>query len=145
MIYLEYEAARKRYQEALNGVNRVLDEADELFSMTQPKGVKTDSERVSGGKQENVFEAYLIEKERRCIDQRLIEAKSLLEERKYILKLKEQELRTSKDVNDRIYKYKYLDGLKGWQVAKMIGYSKSQIYRILSMMGQEIKNATKCD
>ena len=145
MLYLDYECAKQRYQDAQNSVNAILNEAEELFAMTQPNSVRVDKERVSGGKQENVFEAYLIEKERRCIDQRLLEAKSLLEERKYLLKLKEQELRSSKESFDRIYRYRYIDKLQGWKIAKMIGYSKSQVYRILSMMGQEIKDATKCD
>ena len=56
-----------------------------------------------------------------------------------LLKLKEQELRASTSVQDKIYKYRYLDRLKVFKIAKLVGYSEPQIYRILKTIRNNIK------
>ena len=107
--------------------------------LTQPSAVKFDKEPVGGGITENIFERYLILKEEKKIDQRLEEIKSILDDRERLLKLKEQELRASTDVQDKIYMYRYIDKLKVYKIAKMVGYSEPQIYRILKVIRRNLK------
>ena len=139
MIYEIYEEYKNKYYETQNEYEKVLSEKEKLFMMTQPSSVKFDKEVVSGGITDNTFEKYLILKEEKKIDQRLEEIKSILEDREKLLKLKEQELRASTSVQDKIYKYRYLDKLKVFKIAKLVGYSEPQIYRILKNIRNNLK------
>lgn len=136
MIYEEY---KNKYYETQREYDIILTEKEKLFRMTQPSAIKFDKEVVSGGVVDNMFERYLILKEEKKIDQRLEEIKSILDDRERLLKLKEQELRASTDVKDKIYKYKYLDKLKVFKIAKLVGYSEPQVYRILKAIRNNLK------
>lgn len=136
MIYEEY---KNKYYETQREYDIILTEKEKLFSITQPSAIKFDKEIVSGGVVDNMFERYLILKEEKKIDQRLEEIKSILDDRERLLKLKEQELRASTDVKDKIYKYKYLDKLKVFKIAKLVGYSEPQVYRILKIIRNNLK------
>lgn len=139
MIYEIYEEYKNKYYDTQNEYEKVLTEKEKLFMMTQPSSVKFDKEVVSGGIIDNTFEKYLILKEEKKIDQRLEEIKSILDDREKLLKLKEQELRASTSVQDKIYKYRYLDKLKVFKIAKLVGYSEPQIYRILKNIRNNLK------
>ena len=139
MIYEIYEEYKNKYYDTQNEYEKVLTEKEKLFMMTQPSSVKFDKEVVSGGITDNTFEKYLILKEEKKIDQRLEEIKSILDDREKLLKLKEQELRASTSVQDKIYKYRYLDKLKVFKIAKLVGYSEPQIYRILKNIRNNLK------
>lgn len=138
MIYVIYEEYKNKYYETQKEYDIILNEKEKLFMITQPSAVKFDKEIVSGGTTDNTFDRYLILKEEKKIDQRLNEIKSILDDRERLLKLKEQELRASTSVQDKIYKYRYLDRLKVFKIAKLVGYSEPQIYRILKAIKREI-------
>lgn len=138
MIYVIYEEYKNKYYETQKEYNIILNEKEKLFMITQPSAVKFDKEIVSGGTTDNTFDRYLILKEEKKIEQRLNEIKSILDDRERLLKLKEQELRASTSVQDKIYKYRYLDKLKVFKIAKLVGYSEPQIYRILKTIKREI-------
>lgn len=139
MIYVIYEEYKNKYYETQKEYDIILNEKEKLFMITQPSAVKFDKEIVSGGTTDNTFDRYLILKEEKKIDQRLNEIKSILDDRERLLKLKEQELRASTSVQDKIYKYRYLDRLKVFKIAKLVGYSEPQIYRILKTIRNNIK------
>ena len=139
MIYEVYEEYKTKYYETQNEYDKVLSEKEKLFRMTQPGAVKFDKEIVSGGVVDNMFERYLILKEEKKIDQRLEEIKSILDDRERLLKLKEQELKSSTSVQDKIYRYRYIDKLKVYKIAKLVGYSEPQIYRILKTIRNNLK------
>ena len=67
MIYIEYEAYKNRYYESQKKYHDILNEKEMLFAMTQPKTVKFDSEPVKGGVHNNIFDEYLILKEKKNI------------------------------------------------------------------------------
>lgn len=139
MIYVIYEEYKSKYYETQKEYDLILNEKEKLFMLTQPSTVKFDKEIVSGGTTDNTFDRYLILKEEKKIDQRLNEIKSILDDRERLLKLKEQELRASTSVQDKIYKYRYLDRLKVFKIAKLVGYSEPQIYRILKSIRNNLK------
>lgn len=70
--------------------------------------------------------------------------RELLGDRKRLLDVCEQELRKSKDKSVIIYVAMELDGESADEVADRLGYSRSQVYRIVSTLKNE-KDATKCD
>ena len=130
MIYAIYEEYKNKYYET---------QKEKLFMITQPSSSKFDKERVSGGATDNTFERYLILKEEKKIDQRLEEVRSILEDRKKLLKLKEEELKESTDIRDMIYRYRYIDKLKVYKIAKLVGYSEAQVYRILDNIKKSLR------
>ena len=139
MIYPIYERYLESYIKTQKQFNEILNEKEELFERTQPHSMSFDQESVSGGGGRNAFDEYLCAKERKHIDERLAEIKMILDDRKELLKKKEQELRNSKHLFDRIYRMRYLDHYKMDRIASIIGYSKSQICRILQKIDDEIQ------
>ena len=131
MVYLQYIEYRAKYAETQKRYDEILCEKEELFQRTQPQAVQFDRERVGGGTASNKFEAYVIAKDEKRIDERLAEVKSLMDDRERLLKLKERELRASGDVRDKVYYMRYLDHVKIWRIAQIVNYSEPQIYRIL--------------
>lgn len=138
MNYIAYEIYKNKYYEAQLKYNEILCEKELLFNTTQPKASKIDADKQDG-KRENIFDKYLMVKEQRQIDKRLREVKSILRDRERLLKLKEEELKSSSNLYDRVYKYKYLDKLKVFKICKLIGYSEAQIYRMLKTIKNNIK------
>lgn len=139
MLYEEYEIYKNKFYEAQRKYNDILNEKEELFAKTQPKATNITGEKTTGGKRENLFDEYLIQKEKKNIDARLKEVKSILDDRERLLKLKEQELRASKHSYDKIYKYKYLDRLTVEKITKLVSYSRPQVFRILKKIRISLK------
>lgn len=145
MIYIEYEVYKTKYKETQSIYDEILTEKERIFQKTQSKAIRYDVEKVSSGTYSNILDNYIVEKDEKRIDERLEEVKSLLDDRERLLKLKEKELRESKALYDKIYRMHYLDRMKPYRISEFIGYSKSQIYRILDKIDKNIKDATKCD
>ena len=142
MLYVEYEKYLNRYRSTQAKVDEILTEKEAIFLKTQTQGIRYDLEKITGGAYTNIFESYVIDLEKKKIDERLQEAKSLLEERKMLLDMKERELRNSKELYDKIYRMRYIDNLSPYNIGERIGYSTSQVYRILDKINKILKNAT---
>lgn len=134
MIYIEYESFRTKYYKALKDYEDILCEKEELFNVTQPKATSYDKEVVSGGVPNNTFDTYIDKLQDKRIDERLEAARSILEDRSKLLKLKEEELRHSKDWLDMIYTYYYIDKLSVRKIEKRLPFSKSEICRKLGII-----------
>lgn len=139
MLYIEYHEYRDKYYDAQRKYDEVLSEKEHLFARTQPKATQYDKEIVSGGSPSNSFDEYLILKDKKQLDERLEEAKSILDDRERLLKLKEEELRHSKDWIDIIYVYYYIEKLSMRKIAKRIPFSTTEIYRKVEIIRKNIK------
>lgn len=139
MIYKEYELYKNKYYEAQKKYNAILNEKEELFAKTQPQAVKVTGEKTEGGKHENLFDNYLIQKEKKNIDKRLEEVRSILNDRERLLRLKEQEIRASKHSHDKIYRCRYIDRLTIEKTARLSNYSRSQVFNILKEIRKNLK------
>jgi DNA-directed RNA polymerase specialized sigma subunit len=138
-VYIDYEIYKCKYLEIQIQYNEILTEKENLFTKTQPNAIRYDKVQVQGGTYGNGFDEYLIAKEKEQIDERLAEARQLLEDRERLLKLKEKELRASKDKLDLIYCMRYVDNKRPYAIARCLNYSESQIYRILDKIQKEIR------
>lgn len=138
MIYLEYVDYKNKYCETQKIFDGILNEKEQLFSLTQPKAAKIEGEKVNGGINENTFDKYLVLKEEKQIDTRLEEVRSLLIDREKLLKLKEAELRASKDWYDVIFVYYYIERLSLRKIAKRIPFSTTEIFRKLKKIEKNI-------
>ena len=139
MLYLDYESLLKRYYDVRLAWDALMEEKEMLFSKTLPTAVQMDKEKVSGGSPSNSFDEYLIRKEQLHLDEQILEAESIINSRFEMLKAKEKELRASKNLHDRIYVMRYIDHSRVVNVARKIGYSESQIYRILEVIEGNIE------
>ena len=139
MLYVEYEEYKSKYYEVQRKYNDILNEKEELFARTQPKATQISGEKTIGGKHENAFDEYLIQKERKNIDKRLAEVKSILDDRERLVKLKEQEIRASNNSYDKIYRCRYIDRLTIEKTVRISNYSRSQVFNILKEIRKNIK------
>ena len=134
MLYKAYHEYRRKQLEAQRAYDEILAEKELLFSMTQPKSVKYGYHKSEGGSSSDVFVNYLVSKEKKRIDERLTEIKSILEDRTRLVKLKEQELRESKDYYDQIYISYFIDRMTVSKIKYKVPYSSSQIFRALDLI-----------
>ena len=139
MIYEEFEIFKIKYYEAQKKYNDILTEKEKLFARTQPKATDYSKERVNGGMPGNPFDDYLIQKEKRQLDQRLNEVKSILDDRERLLNLKEEELRCSNNIQDKIYRYRYIEKMRIEKICRLVGYGEAQVYRILRSIKNNLK------
>lgn len=144
MICVEYAVNLQEYREALNLYRDILREQEALFTQTQPKSFRYDTDKVQS-MPSNPLEAYMERKEARQIDERLKEAEKIINDRELLMVAKRNELINSHATHDLIYRYKYIDLISIDHIAEMLGYSKSQVYRVLNKINKNIKDATKCD
>lgn len=103
-----------------------------MFERTQPGAVEYDAVKVETSGGESPFDAYLAEKERKQLDFKLSEARIILFDRERLRNTALTELRASQEIEDKVYCLKVLDCCRVSHIALEIGYSESQIYRILS-------------
>ena len=138
-MYKEYLVYKKKCEAAQKIYDNILSEKEELFRMTQPQGTDFSKEKVSGGEKNNAFDSYLIQDEFKQLDDRLNIARSILEDRIRLLRLKEEQLRHSSNPYDKAYVSRYLDKKQVFKVAKEIDYSEPQTYRILRIIRKDVK------
>lgn len=143
MVYLQYAAYKLKYEETQRLYDEILSEKQELFQRTQPGAVNYDMERVSGGTVSNKYDEYISQKDKKRIDERLNEIRSILDERSLLLRQKEKELRESADVRDKVYYMRILDHVRIYKIANANHYSEAQIYRILHDIMISLKHDRK--
>lgn len=152
MVYLEYDLIKRKYHKQQRTVEKILTDKEKLFQMTQPKSTMGEYEREfdktisvggKGGSKNNQIEEYVIKLEESGINERLSEAKIILEEWRSLLDDKEQELRKSRDVYDQIYTMRFLDHRSVREISRKLHYSKQHTYRIINKIKEKLKDETK--
>lgn len=139
-LYLDYEKCKKKYNEIVFTYESVIEEKECLFIKTQPKSTTIDKVLVSQSKNNNLFDNYLIDVEKKQLDLKIEEAKKLVDERFNYLKTKEKELRRSKEWIDKIYVYRFIEQLPVKTILHLIPYEEAQIYRVINEIKRNIEN-----
>lgn len=137
-MYLEHNKRWCEYIQAQNDLREVLDEYEMIFQRTQPK--VNYSERVSGTPR-NKTEEYVIELERRDLNRRIADATAIIQAKKDLLDMAEEELRKSRDIYDLIYLKKWVEHKRPKVIYREldlmgISYSTSHIYEIIKRIRQ---------
>lgn len=132
MIYLDYLDIQHKYILSLQEVDKILNEKEILFQRTQPKSPVMDIERVSGGSPENKIETYIVELERKKIDERLRKAKEIMHDRHELYLLSLEDLKRSKDKYDMVFVLKWIDGKNAREISRLLHYSESHVYRMIN-------------
>ena len=133
MYYLEHNKRYCDYLQAQRDLNEVLEEYMIVFQRTQPKG--NYIERISGSPK-NKTEEYVIELDRRQLNRRIADAKLIIQAKKDLLDMAEEQLRKSKDIYDLIYTKKFVDRKRPKDIYRELdlmgmNYSRSHIYEII--------------
>ena len=146
MLYLEHRKQYLLYREASDNVERILNEYEMIAQKVQPKSSLAEHERefspvvvAALGQSINKSEEYVIAMEQHKIEERLYSAKLILQERTELLRLKEEELRKSKNIYNMVYTLKWVDGLKPDAIVKETGYSRSQVYNIINHLQAQLE------
>lgn len=131
MMWREYLEAKDDFVRAQRRYISLVTKKEELYSMTLPRAIRYDADRV----QTSVTDV-MTDKLAQIADLGILitAAKEILTEREEILRMKRQELRQSRAVEDRIFTCYFLDGMGVRRIAGRVGYSRSQVFRILKKM-----------
>ena len=141
LVYMEYNDCKDKLNEIQKRYKEILEEKEQLFNATSIKptrfryGIRIRSKYNSVT---NSFDDYLEAKEEKRIDERLSEIRSMIKDRSTLLKMKEQELKSSKCWDDILYVCFFVDNMPISKIKSKIPYGQSQIYRMLKKIKQEI-------
>lgn len=146
-LYLVHRKYYLAYLSAQNAVERIIDEWSQIASKTDPRCTLAEHERdfiATTSLPHNAStigkaEQYAIEMEQHRIKERLTEAKEILSERVYLLEQKENDLRRSSDLYDKIYLLKWIEHEKPEDIAELVHYSRSQVYNIIGHLSAQLE------
>lgn len=126
-VFVDYVILRQSYDESLKRLKELLDRKEEAFTRTLPSAIRYDLQRVVRSPSLiSPLDEYVMDIEK--IDQQIREARIIVIDRREMLDLKEQELRESKDTNDRIFVLRFIEHWKVDRVARKLYYSVDTIW-----------------
>ena len=144
MVFLEYEQYKAKYLDALGIYNEILMEKERIMTKTMPSAIRYDKDiTTTGVPEDNPLESYVMELEKLKIDERLEQVKSIVDDRLKLLNYKKDELMMSQDIHDKVYRMKFIEGYGINRIAKVLHYSRAQIYRIYGEINRKCKHETK--
>lgn len=139
MIYKQHIRHKRELRQAMTDYSDAIDEKMELFQRTQPSSPGTregSSSRVSGT---DKIDSYLIQMERKQIDERLKDAREIVEAMKERLKNDEALLEMSLDTRDRVYFRRFIQRRPVPDVASIEHYSQSYVFKIVKEIETEME------
>lgn len=139
-LFIEYELLKRECKLAKREYDKALEKKAEYYYSVLPGASDTSKELIKIECTNDKFLNYTIRIQE--IDSEIDVRKNLYGNLSYRLKLKEIELRNSKELLDRIYTYRYLDKLKVKVIGIKIRYGKSQTYDYITKIKNMIENAT---
>lgn len=144
MIYEEYYKKYLKLRNVKERINKLENKKITLMSASEVKSSDPSKDTIKTNIIGDVIGNCVAELE--LVEQKLEKEKRLKEEISNQLADKEKDLRSSKELLDQIYLYKYIDKLKYHQICKKINYEKSSFYKFLDEIKeklQEIKRTEK--
>lgn len=132
--YLEYEQTKDNLERAKKLFAKAILEKERLITKTMPSAITYDKDTVMSSRDDNPLESYIISSETKHVDELIAKYRQSLSDWSVLLEYQEKELRKSKDKYDIIYTMKCIDGMGINKIARIMNYSKSQVYRILKQI-----------
>ena len=136
ILYIEYMQMRYSYNETINRLNALLDAQEAAFTRTLPKAIRYDLQRVNHTPYADLLEDYLMDIEE--IEEKIRSVRILLIERRENLDRIEEQLRKSKDLQDKIFVGRFIDGKSVTVLSRELSYSPERIYQILKQIKPNI-------
>ena len=131
LVYPEYQEIMISYRRTQKKYLSLVERKEELLAMAGPSAIRYDKEKVQTSVRDtiSITLAKLTD-----ISAELDAVKEVLRDKEYLLKQKRQELRASRFVEDQIFCMYFVDGIGVRRIAMRVGYSRSQVFRILKKM-----------
>lgn len=143
--YTDYESYLSRYEYIQVKFVRVLLEKEKLLTRTLPSAIRYDKDRVQNTIDDNPLEDYVISVEEKELDVKIARLRRHLDDWRVLMDVKEQELRKSQVLIDRVYVMKYLDGLSVNKICRILHYEKTRIYELLTEIAKNGKKRKKTE
>lgn len=137
--YPEYEQFKRKYSDLQKAFVRVLLEKEKLITQTMPRAIQYGKDKIDNNIDDNPLEDYVISVEEKGLDKKIAKLRRHMMDWKLLLDAKEEELRASMAILDRIYVSRYLDGQSINQICRVMNYSRPQIYRKLSQIQKNLR------
>lgn len=134
MDWREFDGIERGYKAARQLLRELLERDDELFQRTQPGAIRYDQDKVQSSGGEDKLLAYVAQRQAEHLDDRIRIARLHVTEWEEYRMRSLQELRRSRNPEDRVYVLRMVDGLSVRKVARLVGYDKRHVYRILKKM-----------
>lgn len=142
-MYLEYVELYFKKNQAEKDYNTAIDNKQKLLYTVMPHSIVPNDivNHLSSSTPGSNFINYSDRVAE--IDENIKNTRDIFDNRTYLLKLKEAELRESKDILDRIYVYYWLDKKKISKFYRLVGYTREYTYDIVDKMKTEINEVRK--
>lgn len=144
-MYLEYHELLKKYKDAERRYNESLEERSKLILAVMPKATQAKEVMTSGGNTSSDWKLIDYASEIDGVDKLINQSRNTRDMLNYELKKKEREMRTSGDVYDKIYVYKWIEGRTPRYFNKLIGFSLSRTYDYIVEMKEKLYNNVKSE
>ena len=138
-MYVQYEQYKDEYHKAMKRYEEVLNEKEQLFQRTQP-GIGYE-EHTGGGGYVNKLDQYVIDLERKQINERLEIAESIMIDWRKLCEAKELELRQCKDHETVVYVMRFIDHKRIRDIENATHYSRASIYRYIERIATTIQHS----
>lgn len=136
-LFVEYELLKRECKAAKRDYDKALEKKAEYYYSVLPGASDTSKELIKTECTNDKFLNYTIKIQE--IDSEIEVRKNLYGNLSYRLKLKEIELRNSKELLDRIYLLIYEDKVKIKNIARRLGYSYQRIYQLKDEINIKIR------
>lgn len=145
-LYIEFERISNKYSALQKAFTDTLLEKERLFMQTLPGAIRYDKDKVQTTADGSPLEDYVVNVDTKELDAKLARYRSLLDDWKVIMEVKEAELRKSKDIYSRIYVLRYLDNYSVARISRILHYNRQWIYKKIKRMWQmATKSDNTCD
>ena len=143
--YIDYERYLVRYEHIQERFVFILLEKEKLLTRTLPCAIRYDKDKVQNTIDDNPLEDYIISVEEKELDVKIARLRRHLDDWRVLMDVKEQELRKSQVLIDRVYVMKYLDDLSVNKICRILHYEKTRIYELLTEIAKNGKKRKKTE
>lgn len=133
------------YKDAARRYNEALEKKSKLILAVIPGSSKIKQVMVDGNNPYSDLNLINYANEKEEVDKLINQSRNTRDMLNYELKKLENKMRTSGDVYDKIYCYKWIDGRKPRHFNKLIGFSLSRTYDYITEMKNKIYENTKSE
>lgn len=136
-MYLEYNELLKKFKNAERNYNKALEKKSELILSVMPGAVKVKEVMTSGNTSSDTnLVKYTSEIDE--VDKLINKSRNTRDMLEYELKKKAIKMKEEGDVYDKIYIYRWIEHKSVYKFNRLLGYSKTQIYRFIAEMKDKL-------
>lgn len=134
MLFEEYFEKILKLKKTKKEINKLDNKKIDLMRLVDIQAIQPKDNLGGTNSKEDKMLLYTAELE--IVEKKLAKEKRILKELKKQIKEKEEDLRESSEILDKVYLYKYIDNLKYYQIGIKIGYEKTKTYNLINRVDE---------